>query len=139
MQKGQISLDLILTMIIALIIIGSFSIIITDFKSNQETRLAKEQLDLIGQNTASLLNTAQVLDGKFVIETTISKIRFSDSNGNTVSSYPNLTIISDKNILNTSIMINGNLLDSNFRINKTGTKLDTNSLGLLGKIVITNE
>ncbi len=139
MQKAQISLDLILTMIVALIIVSAFAIIISDFKSNQEIRLTKEQLDLIGQNTATLLSTTQILsDTNFLIETTLPQIKYNDLNGNTVGNYPIISF-ADENTLNIAIMFNGSKMDSNFKVSKSpSTVLITDTLLYNGKLVIKN-
>jgi hypothetical protein len=139
MRKGQLSLDLILTMIVALIIISAFLVIINDFKSNQEIRLAKEQLDLIGQNTATLISTTQTIsDTKFLIETTLPQIKYTDANGNTIGNYPKVKF-ADENTLNLAILLNGKIMDSNFKISKSpSTILSTDSLAYNGKLVIKN-
>jgi len=139
MQKAQISLDLILTMIVVLIIVSAFAIIISDFKSNQEIRLTKEQLDLIGQNTATLISTTQTInDTTFVIETNIPQIKYTDINGNTIGNYPKINF-ADENTLNIALLFNGKIMDSNFKISKSpNTVLVTDSLQYNGKLVIKN-
>ena len=139
MQRGQISLDLILTMIIVLILIGAFSLIVTDFKTTQEKQLEKQQFNQIGQNVALLLSTTQVIsDTNFRIETTIYPINYTNSNGTAHSTYPKITLL-DQNTLNEQIIINGETIDSNFKVStKASTKLDMNYPSTDGKIVIRN-
>ena len=141
MKKGQISLDLMLTLIIALIIIASFSYIITNYNSGKEKMLTENQLKMTSSKTAALITTTQALyDTNFAISEKISKIKFVDSNGNNLQIYPKITINSDKNTLSASIQLNGETIsyDNNFYASG-GTIIDTAEVETSGVLVIKNE
>ncbi|MFA5931216.1 MAG: hypothetical protein WC821_02810 [archaeon] len=93
MKKGQISLDLMITLIVVLIVISSLSLLIFNFKSSQEKTLIEQQLSESSQKTASFITTLQTMsDTNFYAELKINKIQYEDEKGNLKKVYPIITV-----------------------------------------------
>lgn len=143
MQKGQISLDLLITLIVVLIVISSLSLLITNFKSTQEKILIEQQLQDSSQKTASFITALQILsDRNFSIEFKINKIQYEDEKGNVKNTYPNVNIF-DSNIINFSVNVSTKsgfyTIDSNANFYKnTDTNIILDRLTNEGIVVIKN-
>jgi uncharacterized protein (UPF0333 family) len=138
MKQGQISIDLLITLIVAIIAVGAMGAIITTYSEAQERSTIQQQLQYDASKTASLITASQALsDTNFRIEARIGTIIYSDENKNYRSVYPDMNII-DNNKLNLSLMINGQRQDANayfFKDDKTRiTPLEKTT----GTVVITN-
>lgn len=143
MQKGQISLDLLITLIVVLIVISSLSLLITNFKSTQEKILIEQQLQDSSQKTASFITALQILsDRNFSIEFKINKVQYEDEKGNVKNTYPNVNIF-DSNIINFSVNVSTKsgfyTIDSNANFYKnTDTNIILDRLTNEGIVVIKN-
>jgi uncharacterized protein (UPF0333 family) len=144
MKKGQISLDLLLSLLIALIIVSSFYALINNFKQFDEQQLTQQQLNTITENTANLISSTQALnDTNFIIKLQVKKIQYIDANNTAQSVYPTPTILNtpDENKLNLRIEIApGKSLDHNSTIViGERTKIDISGVDKNGILVIRNE
>ena len=106
MRKGQISIDLLLTAVVAIIVIAAIGGLVTNFRTAQEKISAQTQLEEITQKTASFITAAQALEGiKFNITYQVGKINYADENGNNKTVYPKMSINADKNVLVAAIQL----------------------------------
>jgi len=143
MKKGQISIDLILTLIIALMIVVAMWGIVNNFRTTQEKINVQTQLDEMTQKTASFITASQsIMDLKFNITYEVNKINYADANGNNKSAYPKMQII-DNNTLSSSITISTpygeQVIDSNRTIYLAPTlTVLLDEVKTAGKIVIRN-
>jgi|GEM_PF-1982088 len=138
MQKAQISLDLLLALLIAIILVTSFGYVLNTERQTQEEFLIKQQLSSIVENTSNLLTSAQAIsDMNFVAQYKLSKINYLDENKNSKSAYPAMII--DKNKLNGRIIIAGKIFDYNtyFGYSKR-IVIDTTNVSSTGIMVIKN-
>jgi uncharacterized protein (UPF0333 family) len=79
MKRGQISLDLIMTLIIALIIIGASFSIINNIKETNENVFLQNQLKEKASKYANFINSTSILDGTiFRTEIKIDEIIFEN-------------------------------------------------------------
>jgi hypothetical protein len=77
-MKGQISLDLIFTLIIVLIFIGTISVFADNARQHTQEVLLKNQLRIIGSNYATYITKAQTLtDTTFVAKLKIDEINYN--------------------------------------------------------------
>ena len=81
MRKGQISFDLILTMIVAVIFVGSIALVVGVIGDNAKIDSIRSQERQIGNEIASVLNSATVLKGEdFKVTYAVPEIRTADPN-----------------------------------------------------------
>lgn len=125
MKKGQLSLDLILTLIIVLVIINSFGLITSHIKTSQEKITFENQLRNTNSELASLItNTQSLTDTNFSITIYNQKLNYSGT-----KIYPSISI--DNNIISLSgeeVTVNNTFADNNISITTS-----------VQKMVITNE
>ncbi|MFA5125580.1 MAG: hypothetical protein WC462_01075 [archaeon] len=144
MQKAQISLDLLLTLIIAIIIISSFNGLTENFRIDKEKMLVEQQLNDITLKTASVITSTQSLaDTNFYIELAINKIQYVDEKGNTHNIYPDIVYMPDDKKLALSTVIStkyGSIDINSFAyISKTSnTDINTIPIRTKGFMVIKN-
>jgi uncharacterized protein (UPF0333 family) len=113
MQKAQISLDLLLALLTAIVLITSFGYVINAERQSHEQLLIRQQLASITENTANILTSTQsISDMEFSIQYKLPKIKYVDENQNNRSDYPTVRIL-DENKLNAGIMVKGKLIDYN--------------------------
>ena len=139
MEKGQISLDLLLTIIVVIIVITSFTFLAQSTRQSQDVMLTQSQLKDISTKTSSFItSTKTISDSNFYIEFKINKIRYTDSKGNNKTSYPEITII-DGNKLRVWLEIDGTILDANNYFAKSlKTTITTTEVKPFGILVISN-
>jgi len=135
MEKGQISLDLLLTIIVVIIVITSFTFLAQSTRQSQDVMLTQSQLKDISTKTSSFItSTKTISDSNFYIEFKI----YTDSKGNNKTSYPEITII-DGNKLRVWLEIDGTILDANNYFAKSlKTTITTTEVKPFGILVISN-
>ncbi|VVB74283.1 Uncharacterised protein [uncultured archaeon] len=139
MQKAQISLDLLLALLTAIVLVTSFGYVITNEKQTQDELLIKQQLSTIVENTSNLITAAQaVSDMNFTMQYRLQRINYLDENKNSKSVYPILKIV-DQNKLNGKIIAAGKVFDYNsyFGYSKR-IVIDVTSVETTGIMVIRN-
>ncbi|MBN2067504.1 MAG: hypothetical protein JW744_03480 [Candidatus Diapherotrites archaeon] len=62
MQKGQISLEFIIAIVVALVVFGSISVVATSMIEMQKASSVRQQLDSVGNGLAAIISTSAVLD-----------------------------------------------------------------------------
>jgi len=139
MEKGQISIDLLITLIVAIIAVGAMGAIIATYSEAQERSTIQQQLQYDALKTASLITASQALsDTNFRIESRIGAIFYTDENNNYHSAYPDMNIITN-NKLNLSLTVKGQKQDANaYFYADTLTTISTDSVKATGTVVITN-
>ena len=140
MKKGQLSFDMLITLIIAVIVISAFTQLIITIKTNQETVLIKDQLKTIAEKTANLITTTQTLEGtNYFIETKISKINYADANGLNKKTYPKILIEDNNKIIFYEILPTGEKIDANAYFYKpVKTQIITDKVSTSGILTIKN-
>jgi len=144
MQKAQLSLDLLLTLIVAIMIISSFGGLIENFRIDEEKLLVQRQLNDITIKTASVITSAQsIADTDFYIELAVNKIQYVDEKGNTHNIYPDIIVIADDNKLAASTVISTKSglieINSSAYISKTSnTDINTSQIKTRGVLVVKN-
>ncbi len=102
MQKGQISIDLLFTIVAAVLIVVSFNGLVNSTYMSQDRISTKQQLDLENQKLTNLITQTQIIDDyNYQIITTLEKINYLDQNKNQVKEYPIASV--SNNILKLSI------------------------------------
>ncbi len=140
MQKAQISLDLLLALLTAIVLVTSFGYVITNEKRAQDELLVKQQLVSIVENTANLLTTAQAIsDMNFSMQYKMQKINYLDENKTNKNAYPTMSIL-DQNKLNGRITVAGKVFDYNsyFGYSKR-IVIDVTNVSTTGIMVVRNE
>jgi len=61
-MRGQFSLDFILTIVVALVVLGSIAAVGSTIIETQKSSTIRQQLDSIGNTLAAILTTSAVLD-----------------------------------------------------------------------------
>jgi hypothetical protein len=61
-MRGQVSLDFILTIVVALVVLGSIAAVGSTIIEAQKSSTIRQQLDSIGNTLAALISTSAVLD-----------------------------------------------------------------------------
>ncbi|MEI7961672.1 MAG: hypothetical protein WCI04_05035 [archaeon] len=137
MKKGQISIDLLLTLVIVLLAVISMGAIALTYSEANEISTIQQELQYTANKTAALITSTQAIsDSNFSIEAKIGKVFFTDENKNYKSTYPNMDII-DGNKIILSITINGLRQDANaFFYKDINTIIDTTNFSSNGKVVI---
>ncbi|MCX6804202.1 MAG: hypothetical protein NTY48_06595 [Candidatus Diapherotrites archaeon] len=94
MKKGQISLDLVISIVSMLVIIGALNAITTTYIDSGEISNTTQQLELAVNTTANIINEAQILsDTNFRVETKVPKIKYKESGGESKTVYPKVEIL----------------------------------------------
>ncbi len=139
MKNGQISLDLLLTIIVVIIVVTSFAFVSQSTRQSQDIMIAQSQLKEISSKTAAFITTTKTIsDTNYYIELKINKIRYTDSKGNNKSAYPQIKIL-DGNKLITLLEIDGVTLDANDYFSKSkNTNINVDEVKTIGKMVISN-
>ena len=100
MQKGQVSIDLIFTLVAAFIIITSFNTLIHESYLSQDRINAKQQLDIESDKLANFITQTQIIDDSvFRITTILGKINYLDSDKTSIQEYPDTNIYSNYLVL----------------------------------------
>ena len=143
MENGQISLDLLLTILVAIIAAGMFFALIDGTKNLQEKASAQEQLDLVTSKTAAFLTSTQSLGGsKYRVELKLDEILYTDENKSPKRAIPEFS--TEGNILTEQINIwtseGTKTIYSNtqYKINDDA-QIITDQIKVNGFLVITNE
>lgn len=138
MQKGQISVDLLFTIVAALIIIISFNSLITSTYLSQDKIGLKQQLDMENTKITNLITQTQMIDNStFRISANLKKMSYLDSNNNQVKEYP-LADIKD-NTLILSINLGNEIIESKKTFSKSAkTLIILGTDEQKGTLVITN-
>lgn len=98
-MKGQISIDLLITLLAAIIVITAFGAIIVTNTQAQEKASIQNQLSLEASKLASIITASGALnDTKFTIEFQSNPIYFTDANKNSAFVYASAQTI-DANTL----------------------------------------
>ena len=106
MKKGQISADLLLTLIVVIITITALGAIVLNYSEAQERSRVQQQLQYTANKTASIITATQALeDTTFTITTQIAKITFIDESKNTKKVYPNIRVVTNPTPLITSLEV----------------------------------
>jgi len=139
MQKAQISLDLLLALLTAIVLVTSFGYVITNEKKTQDELLVNQQLVSIVENCANLLTSAQsISDMNFVLQYKMQKINYLDENKNNKNAYPTLSIL-DQNKLNGKITAAGRVFDYNTYFGVSSRIIiDVTSTATAGIMVVKN-
>lgn len=139
MQKGQISIDLLLTILAAIIILVSFNGLITSSYLSQDKINTKQQLDMENEKLVNLITQSQMIDdSNYTINTTLSKIYYLTENKIQLREYPDIII--QNNMLTLSINMENGKIESSKRFAKNpNTRIILGVNELKGSIVITNE
>ena len=137
MQKGQLSIDLIIALIATITIVVSLSTIILTYSESNERSIIQQQIQYNANKAASIITTSQALDDtNFTIKLNIEKIYYTDQNKLGKIVYPTITNYPTENKINYSIIINGQKQDANSNYyTNSKTTIDTTTLG---KLVIKN-
>ena len=61
-MRGQVSLDFILTIVVALVVLGSIAAVGSTLIETQKSSTIRQQLDSIGNTLAAVISTSAVLD-----------------------------------------------------------------------------
>jgi len=139
MQKGQISIDLLFTIVAAILIVVSFNTLINSTYLSQDNINTKQQLDLENEKITNLITQTQMIDdSNYKISTTLAKVNYLDENKNSVKEYP--TAIIQNNNLILSINNGEETIESVKRFSKgPNTRIILGTNETKGLIVITNE
>jgi hypothetical protein len=129
-MKGQLSIDLLLTCIVALMIIGSFTVFLNNFRDNQEASLAESQLKGIASEAAAFITSSQAIaDTNFRAELRLPKVSYKE-----IYSYPEIRF-ADQNAVYASISYEGRTLEAGAYFSKSA---DTNASADNGMLVVKN-
>lgn len=139
MQKGQISIDLLLALVAAILILFSFNGLANSTYLSYDKINTKQQLELENENITNLITQTQIIDdSNFKINTSFSKINYLDENNLQLHEYPDANVQGDKLIL--SINTGKEKIESIKRFSKSAnTKIIIGSNETRGTLVITNE
>jgi len=132
MQRGQISIDLLITLIIAIMVIGAFTIILNGFQTGQEEFFLRTQLRESSSTLASFVtSTNAISDTNFTTQLMIHHVSYKN-----ILKQPVVTII-DQNYVKLTIDIGDGvtITESSFFSKPTNSQVDT-----IGKLlVVSNE
>ncbi|HNV01000.1 MAG TPA: hypothetical protein PKK60_01075 [archaeon] len=107
MKNGQISLDLLITILAIFVALSGLSLIGNDIKETQEDIFLQNQLKEQGNEISLLINTAQTLsDTNFYSKITLRKVIYKNT-----TFTPNFTII-DENTFEISENLTGKNIKS---------------------------
>jgi len=80
MEKGQISIDLLITLIVVIMIIAAFTVILNGYKSGQEQIFLENQMDKISYDLASFITSSQsISDTNFIAEIMIPNVQYENT------------------------------------------------------------
>lgn len=138
MQKGQLSIDLLITLVIVVAVVLSMASIMLIYSESQERSTIQQQLQYTADKTADLITSTSALDdSNFYLETKILKVYYTDENKNYRGVYPAINILLPDSILNVSITIKGQKQDANAYFYKdTSTNVETSNAATNGSVVI---
>ena len=132
MERGQISIDLLITLIIVIMVIGAFTIILNSFQTGQEEFFLRTQLRENSSTLASFItSTNAISDTNFTTQLMIHHVSYKN-----ILKQPVVTII-DQNYLKLTINIGDDITitESSFF-----SKPNNSTVLLDGKLlVISNE
>ena len=129
-MKGQLSIDLLLACIIALMIIGSFSVFLNNFRDNQEASLAESQLKGAASEAATFITSSRAIaDTNFMAELRLPRVSYKE-----IYSYPEIRF-ADQNTVYVSISYGGKTLEAGAYFSKSA---DTNVSADNGMLVVKN-
>ena len=113
MKKGQISIDLLLTLVVVILVVFAIGAIVLTYSEASERSKIQQELQYTANKTAALIISSQALsDTNFIIESKIGKIFYSDENKNNRNVYPTILVF-DGNKINVSITFKGQKQDAN--------------------------
>ncbi len=93
MRKGQISIDLIFALIVALIASGSFILISDSFKESNSKMMLENQLSAEATNIATFITSSNVMSGTtFIAEKSIGTVFYKGQ-----VFHPDVNILADLN------------------------------------------
>jgi hypothetical protein len=140
MQKGQLSLDLLTALIVAIIAVLAINTIIPTYAASNERSTIQQQLQYSANKTAAQITAAQALaDTTFTIELHTGKIYYTDENNLYKNAYPVITNYPDKNMINYSITFQNQKQDANsFYYAPPNTTITPNNSSKPGTVVIKN-
>ena len=129
-MKGQLSIDLLLTCIIALIIIGSFSTFLSGFRDSQESFLAESQLKGVASEAATFITSSRAMaDTNYRAELRLPKVSYKET-----YSYPSIRF-TDQNMVYASISYEGKTLEAGAYFSRSP---DMNASASNGTVVVKN-
>ncbi len=140
MQKGQLSIDLLVTLILVLIIISGITLVISTYSTGADNLTITQQLNYGAQNTAALITTTQMIsDSKFTIDLKLGRISYTDERKNNKLEYPDVAII-DQNTIRLSKTVRGTIYSASAPFYKTpDTNINLTLAQTNGILVISNE
>ena len=62
-ERGQVSIDLLISLLIMVLFIASMAYFVTDFKNTQENIILENQLKTIASNMTAFITSANALEG----------------------------------------------------------------------------
>ena len=131
MKRGQISIDLLITLIIAIMVIGSFAIIVSSFESGQEEFFLRTQLRENSSTLASFItSTNAISDTNFTTQLMIPTVTHKN-----ISKRPLVTII-DQNYIKLSFETENGFVEENAFFSKPANSTVEQTGNLL---VVSNE
>jgi len=92
-NKGQISIDLLITLVVAIIVIVSITAFFSNYSANQEKMLLQNQLDMTASKISAFITSSQAMNGTtFTAKMPIEQISYAGERF-----YPTIAIQSDEN------------------------------------------
>jgi len=139
MQKGQISIDLLFSVLAAILIVLSFNGLINSSYLSQDKINTKQQLELENEKITNLITQTQMIDNSvYRINLTFEKISYLDENKIQIKGYPDALI--QGNLLTLSINTGKEKIESTKSFSKgLNTNIIIGTEDTKGSIVITNE
>jgi uncharacterized protein (UPF0333 family) len=139
MKKGQISIDLLFTLIAIFLIANTFVVFFNSTYQSQDRINTKTQLDMENDKITNIITQSQMIDDSvYKIELTFNKIKYLDQNKNQVYSYPTAKI--EDSTLKLSIDTGNEIIESVRNFSKdSDTSLIFGQDEEKGKIVIIHE
>jgi len=130
MKRGQVSIDLLITLIIVVMVIGAFTILLSSFKSGQEEFFLRTQLRENSSTLASFItSTNAISDTNFTTKLMIHNINYKN-----ISKQPLVSI--NQNYIKLAFETENGLIEEEaFFSNPKDSKVTTN--GRL--LVVSNE
>jgi len=106
MQKGQISIDLLITLIVVIMVIGAFTIILSGFQDGQEKFFLQSQLKVNSSKLATFITSSGAIsDTNFTTQTLIHKVNYKN-----VSTRP--LILIDTNYITLFVETNSGIIEA---------------------------
>lgn len=136
MHKGQISIDLLFSIVAVLLISFTFLGLVNSTYLTHERINTKLQLDMENDKITNIITQTQMIsDSTYNINLTLEKINYLDSNKNQVNEYP--TAIIENNTLKLSINTGKETIESAKTFSKDlettiiiGTELEKGKIGI---------